>query len=52
MIKMLRLEIVMYSSRDLDDKSRQETVRSLRKLDLKKHAKDQLEGQSDKCICS
>ena len=36
----------------LSDKSRQETVRSLRSLDLEKNAKDQLDGQSNKFVCS
>ena len=43
---MFCLECGALCDRDLDtDKSRQETVISLRSLDLEKNAKDQLEGQ-------
>ena len=42
------LECGTLCGRDLNsDKSIQETVRSLRSLDLEKNAKDQLEGQTN-----
>ena len=51
--QMLCMECGTLCSRDLDsDKSRQETVRSLRSLNLGKNAKDQLKGQSNKFACS
>ena len=50
---MLGLECGTLCSRVLNsDKSRQEMVRSLRSLDLEKNAEDQLNGQSNKFVCS
>ena len=44
---------VWQSGRILDsDKNRQKMVTKSRSLDLEKNAKDQLEEQSNKCICS
>jgi len=48
---MFCLECGTVCGRDLEsDKSTQETVRSLRNLDLMKNAKNQLERQNNKCV--